>query len=185
MSGLRKFTASETGLRQVQDMLNLRKDLNDHSNSDHNQKASDTVTSDESTHDMDKHIDDNTHPIFSTATVHGGVMKLPSLGMRSHPPLDSLIKILDPTSTYHNYYAQVKYRYSSPKGFYILKIFIESGQSYFHLERAMKLINYAYPSTEEAVDVASKFLIGKPDQPIDNSSTAPVVLHKAEEFQNS
>jgi hypothetical protein len=78
------------------------------------------------------------------------------------PPLDSLIKILDPSSKYHYHYAQVKYHYSSPKGVYFMKIFVESEEEgLFHVDRAMKLINYTHPTTEDTATVANKFSIGK------------------------
>jgi hypothetical protein len=115
---------------------------------------------------MNEPLDKQIHPISpSSNELHRGPVQPvpPPESSFLPPPLDSLIKILDPTSMYHNYYAQVKYRYSSPKGVYFIKVFVESEEGCCsHLDRAMKLINYTYPTAEEAAAVATKFSIGKP-----------------------
>jgi hypothetical protein len=124
-------------------------------------------SSDENPDNMEEDIDEEVHLISISSAEHDrGSIQPPQPATRSPPPppLDSLIKILDPSSKYHNHYAQLKYHYSSLKDVYIMKIFIESEkEGCSHVGTAMNLINYVYPTAEEAAAVANKFSIGKPN----------------------
>jgi hypothetical protein len=82
------------------------------------------------------------------------------ISRRRHDP-ESLIKILNPTSKYHNHYAQVKSH--DTRGIYSLDIFVESEElGTCQVKKVMmKLTDYAYPSYEELPQLASIFVAGK------------------------
>jgi hypothetical protein len=106
---------------------------------------------------MDEDVDEETHPI----SLSNMELAPDQTITRPHrdPEPESLIKILNLASKYHNHYAQVKSRDTADV--YFLNVFIEESGSCRVEKVMMKLTNYAYPSYNERPHLATILSRGK------------------------